>query len=39
MIVDAYQAGESVSQIAQLTGRDVVDIGNVLAAAQATRRR
>ncbi|WP_371666560.1 hypothetical protein OG985_46825 [Streptomyces sp. NBC_00289] len=38
-IVAAYQSGEPAAQIAMRTGRDVIGIRNLLAAAQATRRR
>lgn len=38
-IVAAYQNGEPAAQIARRTGRDVIEIRNLLVAAQATRRR
>ncbi|MEV6332362.1 hypothetical protein [Streptomyces sp. NPDC051909] len=36
-IVEAYRGGEPVARIAKRTGRDVLGIRNLLAAAQTTR--
>ncbi|MGW9032677.1 hypothetical protein ACWGQ5_53840 [Streptomyces sp. NPDC055722] len=38
-IVAAYQDGEPAARIAIRTGKDIIEIRNLLAAAQATRRR
>ncbi|MGW2938206.1 hypothetical protein ACWDA7_41925 [Streptomyces sp. NPDC001156] len=38
-IVAAYQGGEPAARIAIRTGKDIMEIRNLLAAAQATRRR
>ncbi|WP_371666492.1 hypothetical protein OG985_47535 [Streptomyces sp. NBC_00289] len=38
-IVAAYQGGESAARIAMRTGRHIIEIRNLLAAAQASRRR
>jgi hypothetical protein len=38
-IVAAYQGGEPAARIAIRTGKDIIEIRNLLAAAQATRRR
>ncbi|MEU5547873.1 hypothetical protein AB0G85_37110 [Streptomyces sioyaensis] len=37
-IVTAYQAGEPAARIAERTGTSVIEIRNLLAAAQASRR-
>ncbi|MER6434683.1 hypothetical protein ABT272_45365 [Streptomyces sp900105245] len=37
-IVDAYRAGEPVARIAERTGKSIVEIRNLLAATQTSRR-
>ncbi|MGW7201681.1 hypothetical protein [Streptomyces chryseus] len=38
-IIEAYRKGEPAARIAQRTGKDVIEIRNLLAAAQAKRSR
>lgn len=39
VIVAEYQSGEPAARIATRTGKDIIEIQNLLAAAQASRRR